>query len=103
VPNPATRESLDEFSALHPNSDDPTGRRVEFRNLPAAQNVVRIFTLAGDLVAEIQHDGRVGNGSASWNLVSRNGQQVVSGIYLFSVESEDSAFRTYVGRFVLLL
>ena len=103
IPNPATSRSLDEFSALFPNADDPTGRRVEFRNLPAARNLIRVFTLAGDLVAEIQHDGSEGYGSASWNLVSRNGQQVVSGIYLYSVESADSSFQTFVGRFVILL
>jgi hypothetical protein len=103
VPNPATAQSLDEFSALSPNSEDPTGWRVDFRNLPQARNNIRIFTLSGDLVAEVQHDGRLGNGSASWNLVSRNGQQVVSGIYLYSVESEDPSFRTFVGRFTLVL
>jgi len=103
VPNPATRESLDSFSALHPNADDPTGWRIEFRNLPAARNLIRVFTLAGDLVAEIEHDGSAGYGSASWNLVSRNGQQVVSGIYLYSVESADASFRTFVGRFVILI
>ena len=32
-------------------------------------------------------DGRTGNGEAAWNLISRNGQDVVSGIYLFVVES----------------
>jgi len=102
VPNPATRDALAEFSQLFPNSDDPTGVRVEFRNLPRARNTVRIFTLSGDLVMEIPHDGRDGNGSVSWNLVSRNGQEVVSGIYLYSVESEDENFNRVVGKFVVV-
>jgi hypothetical protein len=103
VPNPATSQSMDDFSALNPNSDDPTGWRIEFRNLPRARNLIRIFTLAGDLVAEVEHDGSSGAGSASWNLVSRNGQQVVSGIYLYSVESADPAFRNFVGRLTIVL
>jgi hypothetical protein len=102
VPNPATRQALMEFSQLNPNADDPTGVRVEFRNLPASQNTVRIFTLSGDLVIEIPHDGTMGSGSQAWNLVSRNGQEIVSGVYLFSVESADSAFETVRGKFVVI-
>lgn len=102
VPNPATRDALAEFSQLQPNQDDPTGVRVEFRNLPKARNNVRIFTLSGDLVASLSHDGRNGAGSLSWNLVTRNGQEIVSGIYLFSVESEDPRFERVVGRFTVI-
>lgn len=112
-PNPATRESLAEFSQFNPNADDPTGVRVMFANLPASRNLISIYTLAGDLVESIEHDGTrmdcpedlgFGNcaGSAFWNLVSRNGQEVVSGIYLFSVESDDPEFDRVVGRFVVV-
>lgn len=102
VPNPATRESLSEFSQLNPNSDDPTGIRIMFANLPQSRNTIQIFTLSGDLVETIPHDGTGGNGAAFWNLISRNGQEVVSGIYLYSVESDDSSFDRVVGRFVII-
>ena len=102
VPNPATRRALADFSQLRPNEDDPTGVRIEFRNLPAARNRVRIFTLSGDLVAELSHDGRNGSGSLPWNLVSRKGQEIVSGIYLYSVSSEGSDFDRVIGRFVVI-
>jgi hypothetical protein len=112
-PNPATTESLSEFSQLSPNGDDPTGIRVMFANLPASRNLISIYTLAGDLVETIEHDGTrmdcpdgagFGNcgGAAYWNLVSRNGQEVVSGIYLFSVETSDAAFDRVVGRFAVI-
>jgi hypothetical protein len=102
VPNPATRASLADFSELNPNADDPTGVRVMFANLPRARNTIKIFSLSGDLIQTIEHDGTSGDGSAFWNLVSRNGQEVVSGIYLYSVESHDSAFDRVVGRFVVV-
>jgi hypothetical protein len=102
VPNPATRSTLADFSELNPNASDPTGVRVEFRNLPRAQSTVRIFTLAGDLVIELAHDGTGGDGSLPWNLVSRNGQEIVSGIYLYSVQSDDPKFDRVVGRFVVV-
>jgi hypothetical protein len=101
-PNPATRESLNEFQELFPSGDDPTGVRVRFANLPAAQNTIKIFTLSGDLVETIQHDGSDGYGEAGWNLISRNGQEVVSGIYLYVVESDDDRFDDFIGKFVVV-
>ncbi len=102
VPNPATREALAEFYQVHPAPGDPTGVRIEFRNLPLARNRVRIFTLSGDLVAELWHDGTAGNGSLSWNLISGGGREITSGIYLFAVESNDTAFDRVIGRFVVV-
>ena len=59
IPNPATRESLAEFQQQPPSGDDPTGVRIMFNNLPAARNVISIFTTSGDLVDSIDHDGRL--------------------------------------------
>jgi hypothetical protein len=102
VPNPATRESMAAW-ALTPNNDDPTGIKVEFRNLPADRGVIRVFTLAGDLVTELPFDGRTGRGIAKWDLVSRNGQDVTSGVYLFSVETDyNAAFGRKIGKFVVI-
>lgn len=102
VPNPATTQSMQPWT-LSPNNDDPTGIKVEFRNLPADRGTIRIFTLAGDLVEEIPFDGRAGVGSAEWDLVSRNGQDVASGVYLFAVESDtNSAFARKIGKFVVI-
>ena len=39
------------------------------------------------------------DGQARWNLISRNGQDVVSGIYLFTVESSRGTER---GKFVII-
>ena len=101
-PDPATREALEEFQSLHPDSDDPTGVRVCFANLPEAENVVEIYTLDGDLVQTLDHDGTGGYGEICWNLVSRNGQQVASGIYLYSVVSRDRRFDDFLGKFVVI-
>jgi hypothetical protein len=40
-----------------------------------------------------------GDGQARWNLISRNGQDVVSGIYLFTVASKRGTER---GKFVVI-
>jgi hypothetical protein len=87
VPNPATTESMQPWT-LSPNNADPTGIKVEFRNLPSDRGTIRVYTLAGDLVKELPFDGRTGDGTVEWDLVSRNFQDITSGIYLYSVETD---------------
>jgi hypothetical protein len=53
-------------------------------------------------VETLYHDGAGGNGTLPWNMVSRNGQGIASGVYLFSVEPEDGRFRRVVGKFVVI-
>jgi hypothetical protein len=102
VPNPATRESLTPWT-LEPNNDDPTGVKVEFRNLPQTRGIIRVYTLAGDLVQELPFEANAANcGTVRWDLVSRNGQDVASGIYLFSVETDDEDFDRLIGKFVVI-
>jgi hypothetical protein len=96
VPNPY-RGSAD--WDLIPSDKDPTGTKIAFRNLPQSLSTIRIYTLSGDLVQEAEHDGRQGDGTYFWNLISRNGQNVVSGIYLYMVDSGSQICR---GRFVII-
>ncbi|MBN2071151.1 MAG: hypothetical protein JW814_06790 [Candidatus Krumholzibacteriota bacterium] len=101
VPNPVTSESMAPWE-LGPVNDDPSGLKVELRNLPACRSTLRIFTISGDLVYTKEHDGSAGNGTVSWNLVSRNGQDITSGVYIFAVEPHDGAFKRKIGKFVVI-
>ena len=106
VPNPYRGRSQWD---LTPNATDPTGTHIDFVNLPVGGWTLRIFTISGDLVQVIRNtdtqvDGKLQqenaqDGQATWNLISRNGQDVVSGIYLFSVESSNG---TEQGKFVII-
>jgi len=65
-------------------------RRIHFANLPEVCTI-RIFTLSGDLVREIKHWCPGGGPSCQheeWNVISRNTQSVVTGIYIWSVRSD---------------
>ncbi len=84
---------------LVPSDKDPTGTKIAFRNLPQAKSTIRIYTLAGDLVIESVHDGTGGDGTYFWNMITRNGQNVTSGLYLYSVEYPGGICR---GRFAII-
>ncbi len=101
VPNPVTSESMEPWS-LEPNNSDPSGLKCEFRNLPQCRCTVRIFTIAGDLVQTLYHDGSGGAGTLCWNLLSRNGQDVTSGVYVYAVEPDDTQFSRTIGKFVVI-
>jgi hypothetical protein len=100
VPNPVTSNSMSGW-ALSPTNDDPSGEKLEFRNLPQTGGVIRIFTLAGDLVKELPFDGRGGNGTVSWDLISRSGQSVISGVYLYAIELGGGLDRV-IGKFTVI-
>ena len=82
-----------------PVPGDTFARHVDFMGLPRTKCTIRIYTLAGDLVQTLDHDGTRGDGEAHWDLISRNGQDIASGIYLFTVESGGSH---QTGRFVVM-
>jgi len=86
VPNPY-------YAYNHPMIERQDGESVlRFVNVPE-KCVVRIYSLAGDLVETLNHSG---SGDIRWDLQSSNGQQVASGVYLFHVESD---FGQHLGRF----
>ena len=100
VPNPATPSSMNDWR-LQPNNDDPTGIKIEFHHLPHGRGTVTIYSLAGDWVQTLPFDARDGNGTLRWNLVSRNGQDVSSGVYLFRVDAA-APFQPFLGKFVVV-
>ena len=91
VPDPYVRGGQPGGWDLTPSDVDPTGTKIAFANLPRADCTVNIYTLAGDLVQTLSNDGRRGSGTVFWNMISRNGQDIVSGVYLYSVECKDCA------------
>lgn len=115
VPNPYIgRSSFDGRRQNDANGDK--SRRLWFVNLPR-ECVIRIYTLAGDLVKEIRHDGAyaadiitvskaatagiAADGIHDWDLLSRHRQIIAPGVYLYSVENKANG-KTKVGKFVII-
>jgi hypothetical protein len=81
---------------------DENKRLVKFINLPEVCTI-RIFSLGGDLVRTIEHDGRsvmgISRGDVNVPLVSESNRALASGVYIFTVESE---FGVQTGKFVII-
>jgi len=76
-------------------------RRIHFVNLPE-KATIRIFTFDGDLIRTINHPDpflTTYPSAVSWDLVSRNLQAVVSGIYIWRVDAESG---TQMGKLVII-
>jgi hypothetical protein len=78
VPNPYKGTSL-----FEPRYE----AQIMFTHLPPKCKI-SIFTLTGDLVQEFEHNDS-DYGDILWNLITRNNQAVVSGLYLYVVETEN--------------
>jgi len=80
-------------------------RRIHFSNLPV-KATIRIYSIDGDLVDEFEHDatgapeGDATAMHAEWDMITRNTQAVVSGIYFWSVEEPDG--KTTTGKLVII-
>ena len=71
---------------------------LRFVNLPSAA-VIRIYSSSGVLVDVIEHNSATSGGSASWDVRSREGELVASGVYFYHIESGDAR---RVGRFTVV-
>ena len=77
-------------------------RRIHFVNLPA-KCIISIFTLDGDLVRAINHDMDPSDPNSShdtWDLINKNIQLVVSGLYYWTVEDNSGHFQ--IGKLVII-
>ncbi len=96
-------------------------KKIHFYNLPP-RSEIRIYTLAGDLVAELSHNAEeyIGQdiqwysdfggaenqrifpgGEHAWNLLSESNQAVTQGLYLYTVKNLDSG-HVQKGQFAIL-
>ena len=81
---------------------DDRVRAINFANLPPKCKIY-IYSLDGDLVRLLEHDMDPDDPSHShhiWNMITRNTQMVVTGLYYWVVEAEDGT--TQMGKLVII-
>ena len=82
---------------------DDRVRAVHFANLPP-KCTIRIYSLDGDLIREFEHDMDPNDPTAShdyWDLITRNTQLVVSGLYYWVVDTPGG--KTQIGKLVIIM
>ncbi|MBN1541267.1 hypothetical protein JW992_03905, partial [candidate division KSB1 bacterium] len=97
VPNPYTAAA-----SWEPRSTFGFGRgerRIYFNSLPQ-KCTIRIYTVRGYLVDTIEHDSVADNGSAAWDLVSKDGMDISYGIYLYHVDAP--GIGEHMGKFAVI-
>ncbi|MCX6601325.1 MAG: hypothetical protein NT025_07165 [bacterium] len=76
-------------------------RKLYFMGLPpatrAGECVIRIFSLGGDHLASLQHTN--GTEYDQWDMITQNRQEIVSGIYYYTVEYGSKQF---IDKFVVI-
>ncbi len=73
-------------------------RRIEFRALPA-HCTIRIYTVRGELVQTLYHDGST-QGFVAWDLRSKDNLEVAPGLYIFHVDGGDAGKK--IGKFAII-
>jgi hypothetical protein len=115
IPNPYVGRSSFDGRRENDKKGDKS-RRLWFINLPE-RCMIRIYTLAGDLVQELDHEGAQttdiitvskasttgisATGMHSWDLLSKHNQIIAPGVYLYSVENK-AGNKLKVGKFVII-
>lgn len=85
VPNPYIGASIFEPANKLPGQNRGE-RRIYFENLPM-KCTIRIYTLNGELVNQLDHDSGMDNGREYWNLLNKDGFSVAYGVYLAHIDA----------------
>ncbi|MBM2845739.1 MAG: hypothetical protein HW407_1051, partial [Bacteroidetes bacterium] len=73
-------------------------RAMEFRGLP--QNcAIRIYTVRGELVRTLVHDGST-DGYVRWDLRTKDNLDVAPGLYVFHVDA--GSYGSHIGKFAII-
>lgn len=101
VPNPYIMFS--EYQVASPGQNDA---RLMFTHLPP-DGTIRIFNVAGRFIQELSWEPAdlAGNGDLFWDMLTREGNQIGSGLYVFVLEARnpaDGSTLTRSGKFVII-
>ena len=74
-------------------------RKIEFRNLPV-NSAIRIYTVTGELVQTLYHDGDINKGIVVWNLRNKDQLEIAPGLYIYHVDGNEVG--TFIGKFAII-
>jgi hypothetical protein len=98
VPNPYVATNMMEPAVSNPFLNQR--RRLLFTNIPSACTI-KIFTISGILVDNIEVANDPGNGIVQWDMLTREGLEIAAGMYIYHVEA-DLTGDTKTGKFAVI-
>ena len=85
VPNPYVATNAMETSVS--NAFLNQRREIMFTHIPA-RCTIKIFTSSGYLVNELDVENSSDNGTAHWNLLTKEGLEIAAGVYIYYIKSK---------------
>jgi len=76
---------------------DKFNKKIQFNHLPS-RCTIDIYTIAGDLVATIEHDDD--SGDEFWDLKNNSGQNIAYGLYVYVVKTPEGKKR--IGKLLVI-
>jgi len=74
-------------------------RKLYFIHLPK-ECTIRVYTIRGYLVDVIEHNSTIDDGQQEWNMLSKDGQEIAYGIYVYYIEAPGIGEK--IGKFAVI-
>ncbi len=97
VPNPYVAAAT--WEERNPFNSGRGPRSIKFIRLPQ-RCTIRIYSVSGEHVATIEHNSTLLNGSAEWNLLTRDNLSTAYGVYIYHVDAPGIGEK--VGKFAVI-
>lgn len=97
VPNPYIATAS--WEEKNPFSSGRGPRSLHFTNLPQ-RCTIRIYTVSGELVNTIRHDSNILDGTADWDMLTRDNLQIAYGVYVYHIDAGELG--ETVGKFAVI-
>jgi len=97
VPNPYVAAAI--WEPKNPFSTGRGDREIHFTHLPM-KCTIRIYTVDGELVQTIEHEGQINDGTESWDMLTKDNLDISYGVYVYHVDAPGVGEK--VGKFAVI-
>ena len=97
VPNPYVAAATWEERNYYTSGRGP--RSIHFIHLPK-KCTIRVYNVSGELVRSIEHESSVNDGTAEWDLLTRDNLAASYGVYVFHVDAP--GLGEFIGKFAVI-
>lgn len=97
VPNPYIAKAA--WEPKNPYNSGRGPRSIHFTHLPA-NCTIRIFTISGELVDTIKHESPCENGTAYWDMLTKDNLSISYGVYIYHIDAPGVGEK--IGKFAVI-